>query len=34
MRDDVKGVYLLERREENLIYLDLKFNVLKNELAI
>jgi hypothetical protein len=34
IRDDVKGARLLERKEENLIYLGLKFSVLKNELAI
>jgi hypothetical protein len=33
MRDDVKGVRLLERGEEDLVYPGLKFGVLKNELA-
>jgi hypothetical protein len=34
MRDDVRGARLPERREEDLVYLDLKFDVLKNELAV
>jgi hypothetical protein len=33
IRDDVKGARLLERGEEDLVYLDLEFGVLKNELA-
>jgi hypothetical protein len=33
MRDDVRGARLPERREEDLVYLGLKFGVLKNELA-
>jgi hypothetical protein len=33
MRDNVKGARLLERGEEDLVYLGLKFSVLKNELA-
>jgi hypothetical protein len=33
MRDDVKGARLLERGEEDLVYLGLEFGVLKNELA-
>jgi hypothetical protein len=34
MRDNVRGARLLERREEDLVYLGLKFGVLKNELAV
>jgi hypothetical protein len=34
IRDDVKGARLLERKEEDLVYLSLKFGVLKNELAV
>jgi hypothetical protein len=33
MRDNVRGARLLERGEEDLVYLSLKFGVLKNELA-
>jgi hypothetical protein len=33
MRDDVRGARLPECREEDLVYLGLKFGVLKNELA-
>jgi hypothetical protein len=33
MRDDVRGARLLERKEEDLVYLGLEFGVLKNELA-
>jgi hypothetical protein len=34
MRDDVKRARLLERKKEDLVYLDLEFNVLKNELTV
>jgi hypothetical protein len=34
IRDDVKGARLLERREEDLVNLGLKFGVLKNKLAV
>jgi hypothetical protein len=34
IRDDVKGVRLLERKKEDLIYLSLEFSILKNKLAI
>jgi hypothetical protein len=34
MRDDVRGARLLKRKEEDLVYLSLKFSVLKNELVI
>jgi hypothetical protein len=33
IRDDVRGAHLLERREEDLVYLSLEFGVLKNKLA-
>jgi hypothetical protein len=33
IRDDIRGARLLERGEEDLIGPDLKFSVLKNELA-
>jgi hypothetical protein len=33
MWDDIRGARLPEHREEDLVYLDLKFGVLKNELA-
>jgi hypothetical protein len=33
MRDDVKRARLLERKEEDLVCLGLKFGVLKNKLA-
>jgi hypothetical protein len=33
IRDNVRGTRLLEREEEDLVSLDLKFGVLKNELA-
>jgi hypothetical protein len=33
MRDDVKEARLLERKEEDLVYLGLKFSVLKNKLT-
>jgi hypothetical protein len=34
MQDDVKRARLLECKKEDLIYLGLKFSVLKNELII
>jgi hypothetical protein len=33
IRDNVKEVRLPERKKEDLVYLDLEFGVLKNELA-
>jgi hypothetical protein len=33
IRDDVKEARLLKRKEEDLVYLNLKFGVLKNELT-
>jgi hypothetical protein len=33
IQDDVKGIRLPERREEDLIYLGLEFGVFKNKLA-
>jgi hypothetical protein len=33
MRDDVRGVRLLEREEEDLVCLGLEFGVLKNKLT-
>jgi hypothetical protein len=33
IRDNVKRAHLLKRGEEDLVYLSLEFNVLKNELT-